>query len=235
MNLSRQYSFWSSLSPLGGLTGASLLVIASARLSWAITVAGSLFWVYGLSTLTYAFLLSSLGHSFFPVHGRFPVFTCVASFFSSVYILLFWLLCPFAALEVFLPLLLVPLFCAASGIIQNITPAGIPPEGDAKKQGAFISQNSSSEIFDHISNAVSQAVSLSILLIVFAIIREPLSYSSLSFPGTYQGMITIMYFRENAFFPIGIFSHSAGAFILLGYVTCLYQYGKAKLFPGEHK
>ena len=229
MNLSRQYSFWGSLSPLGGLTGAGLLVIASARLSWAVTVAGSLFWVYGLSTLAYAFLSSSLAPKFFPVYGRVQLFTCIASFFGSIYILLFWLLCPFAALEVFIPLMLVPLFCAASGIVQNIPLPEIQSESEDKKQIITV------DIFEHISNAVSQAVSLSILLIVFSILREPLSYSSLSFPGTYHGMVTIMYFRENAFVPIGIFSHSAGALILLGYVTCLYQYGKAKLFHGDFK
>ena len=217
MGLGRQHSFWGSLSPLGGLTGAGLLVMASARLSWAITVVGSLFWVYGLSALAFSFLLSVLGKKFFPVKGRTTLYTCLAAFFGSIYLLMFWLLCPFAALEVFMLLLLVPLFFAGSGIVQQIH---------------SLSEKSSLDIFEHVSDAVSQSASLAGLLIAFSIIREPLSYLSLTFPGTYNGMITIMYFHENAFFPLNIFASSAGALLLLGYIICLYQYSKDKISPG---
>jgi len=220
MSLGRQYSFWGSLSPLGGLTGAGLLIMASARLSWAITIAGSLFWVYGLTALTYTFLLSVLNNKFFPEKGRIALYNCLAAFFGSIYLFIFWVLSPFAAMEVFMPLLLVPLFCAGSGIVQQIS-------------SSFKKMNN--DILEHVSDAVSQASSLAALLIAFSIIREPLSYCSLSFPGTSQGMITIMYFRENAFFPIGIFAQSAGALLLLGYFTCLYQYGKGKIFSGEYR
>ncbi|MCL2277591.1 MAG: hypothetical protein FWC21_06800 [Treponema sp.] len=228
MNLSRQYSFWGSLSPLGGLSGVSLLVMASARLSWAIVVAGCLFWVYGLTTLAYAFLMTSFGNRFFPVQGKVPLFTCFASFFGGIYILLLWLICPFAALEILLPLLLVPLLCASSGVVQIIDAPEIKKAAEAAKPSLH-----SIDTMEHIANAVSQAISLSILLISFSIIREPVSYSMLSFPGSNHGIMTIMYLRENTFFPIGIFSQSAGALVLLGYVMCLYQYGKSKLFPGE--
>ena len=230
MSISRQYSFWGSLSPLGGLTGAGLLIIASARLSWSVTVAGCLFWVYGLTTLTYGFLLSALGNKFFPVSGRGHLFTCLAAFFGSVYILLFWLLCPFAALEVFVLLLLVPLFCAGSDVVTQLSAVF-----DKTKFESGPGSNAAPDIFEYISSAVSQAASLSLLLISFSIIREPLSYCSLSFPGTYHGMVTIMYFKENSFFPIGIFSHSAGALMLLGYIICFYQYSKAKIFPGDSR
>jgi hypothetical protein len=84
-----------------------------------------------------------------------------------------------------------------------------------------------------LSEAVSQAAVLSGLIIAFSILREPLSYCSLSFPGTSQGMITIMYFASGPFFPIGVFAPSAGAFLLLGYFICLYQYCKNAFFPGE--
>jgi len=209
MNLNQQHSFWGSLSPLGGLVGAGLLVMASARLSWAITVTGCLFWVYGLTTITYSALLSAMGNKIFPEKGRVSIFTCLAAFFGSVYILLFWLLCPFAVFETFMLLLLVPIFCASSGIVQQMS-----------------LDNSGNGIFEKVSEAVSKAVSLSGLLIAFSIVREPLSYCSLSFPGTSVGMITIMYFKENAFFPIGVFASSAGALLLLGYIICLYQYIK---------
>ncbi|MCL2804519.1 MAG: hypothetical protein FWD26_01085 [Treponema sp.] len=217
MSLTRQHSFWGSLSPLGGLTGVSLLIMASARLSWAITIAGSLFWVYGLTTFAFAFLSSTAASKFLPARGRGAIFTCLAAFFGSIYLLLFWMLCPFAAFETFMLLLLVPLFCvqsAGSGLLSQIQSK---PE------------KSQLDIFEYISDAVSQAASLSVLLIAFSIIREPLSYCSLSFPGTSQGMVTIMYFKSNAFFPINIFSSSAGALLLLGYFICLYQYAKGKI------
>jgi hypothetical protein len=209
MNISRQHSFWGSHSPLGGLTGAGLLIMASGRLSWAITVAGSLFWVYGFTAFTFALLESAGRKKILPVAGRGAFFICLAAFFSSVYLLLFWFLCPFAALEVFMLVLLVPLFCASPEFVQLMQ---------------SMTENTYIDIFENISEAVSQAASLAGLLIAFSIIREPLSYCTLSFPGTYQGMITIMYFKAGAFFPMGIFTASAGALLLLGYFICLYQY-----------
>jgi len=220
MSLARQNSFWGTSSPLGGLAGVGLLVIASSRLSWAITVAGSLFWVYGLSAFSYAFLSSEAVKKFFPASGHKALYTCLASFWGSIYFVMFWLLCPFAAFEVFIPLMLVPLFCA-----------GIGSEGLLE----FSNENQHLDIFDHVSEAVSQAVTLSGLLIVFSIIREPFSYCSLSFPGTYQGMVTIMYFKAGSFFPIGVFAPSSGALLLLGYFICLYQYYKNNFFPGDKK
>lgn len=210
-----QHSFWGNLSPLGGLSGAGLLIMATARLSWAITIAGCLFWVYGLTVIAFSLLCSS-GKKIFPAQGRSLIFTCLASFFGSLYLLMIWLLCPFAVFEVFLPLLLVPLYCAGSGIRERV-----------------ISEISHADVFDHVSEAASQAAVLAGILIAFSIIREPLSYCSLSFPGSAQGMVTIMYFNQGPFFPVGIFAPSAGALLLLGYFVCLYQYGKSVFFPGD--
>ena len=216
MSLSRQYSFWGSLSPLGGLTGAGLLIMASARLSWAITIATSLFWVYGLTAMFYSILSNYLNKKIFPSLGIGTFYTCLAFFFASIYLLFFWLLCPLAALEVFFILMLVPLFCAGSGVIEKIT-----------------SEKSSADIYEQVSDSIARAVSLAVLMIAFSIIREPLSYCSLSFPGSFHGMVIIMYFSENSFFPISIFASSAGALISLGYIICLYQYGKKSQSGGN--
>jgi hypothetical protein len=220
MSLARQHSFWGSSSPLGGFAGVGLLVIASARLSWAITVAGSLFWVYGLSAFSYAFLSSDAVKKFFPPFGRRALYTCLACFWGSLYFMMFWLLCPFAAFEALIPLMLVPLFCAGIGSAGLLEYSG---------------ENQNLDIFDCVSESVSHAVTLSGLMITFSIIREPLSYCTLSFPGTYQGMVTIMYFKTGAFFPIGIFAPSSGALLLLGYFICLYQYCKNFFSPGDRK
>ncbi|MDR1839194.1 MAG: hypothetical protein LBQ93_06390 [Treponema sp.] len=220
MSLARKHYFWGSISPLGGLAGAGLLIMASARLSWAITVAGSLLWVYGLSVFSFTILSSGAVKKFFPASGHKIMYTCLASFWGSLYLLMFWLLCPFAVFEVFMPLLLVPLFCAVTLNAEQADPSD---------------KNYHFDIFDDVSEAVSQAVVLAGLLITFSIIREPLSYSTLSFPGTYQGMVTIMYFKTGSFFPIGIFASSSGALLLLGYFICLYQYSKNIFYPGDRK
>lgn len=218
MSVTRQHYFWGSVSPLGGLAGASLLIMGSGRLSWAITISGSLFWVYGLTAFTYVFLSSAFGKKIFPEEGKKAFFVCLSSFWGCVYLFMFWLLCPFAALEVFLLLLMVPLFCAGSGIVEQLSSS---PE------------NPNHDIFEWVSEAVSKAIVLAGLLVVISIVREPLSYCSLSFPGTYQGMVTVMYFREGSFLPIRIFASSSGALMLLGYLICLYKYTKNYIFPGD--
>jgi len=183
-------------------------------------VAGSLFWVYGLSAFSYAFLSGEAVKKFFPASGHKALYICLSSFWGSLYLFMFWLLCPFAAFEVFIPLMLVPLFCAGMGSTGLID---------------YSVDNQYLDIFDYVSEAVSQAVTLAGLLIAFSIIREPLSYSSLSFPGTYQGMFTIVDFKSGSFFPIGLFAPSSGALLLLGYFICLYQYSKNIFFPGDRK
>jgi hypothetical protein len=218
MSLDRQYSFFGRQSALGALTCAGILVIGSARLCWAITIAGGLLWVYGLTSFTFAFLLSTIGDKIMPVRGRSALYVCLASFWGSLYLLLFWLLCPLAALETFFILLLIPLYYAVSGIADQM-PSSV--------------NNSNIDIFELASDSVSQAGVISGLLIAFSILREPLSYCSLTFPGSSQGMITIMYFKANSFFPIGIFASASGALLLLAYIVCLYQYSKSVIYPGE--
>jgi hypothetical protein len=212
-----QYSFWGSYSPLGGLAGAGLLVMASSRLSWAIIIAGSLFWVYGLTSLCFSLLSSVLDKKFFPEKGKKALYACFASFWGCVYLFLFWILCPLAAIEMFLPLLLTPLFCASSGIVGYIT---------SSEEKVY------HDVLEHLSEMIGEAASIAVLLVVFAIIREPLSYCMLSFPGSYQGLMTIMYFKSNAFFPISFFASSAGGLLLLGYFICLYQNFKGSFIHG---
>jgi len=220
MSSYRQNYFWDSDSPLGGLTGLSLLIIGSARLSWAVTITGSLIWVYGLTAFTFSFLLKAVNKNFFPKNGRASLLMVFASFWGSTYLLLLWLLSPFAVLEVFLPLMLVPLFCASSGVCRQIINLPEDPQYD---------------IYQNISDATFHAFVLSALLIIFSFIREPLSFCSLSFPGSYRGMIMIFQFNDGAFFPVRLFVSSAGALILLGFFTGLYQHSKKLIFPGAKK
>jgi hypothetical protein len=220
MIFSRQSYFWDSLSPLGGLTALGLLIMASSRLSYAITITGCLIWVYGLTALSYSILSKAAGEKIFPKNGRMLLYTFFASFWSSIYIFLFWFLCPLAALEVFLLMMLVPLFCASSGIFEQLSSS---------------SGNSSEDIFDFVTESVSHIFVLSGLLIAFSIIREPLSYCSLSLPGSYRGMIRIIHFNENSFLPVRLLISSSGALILLAYFTGLYQYSKGDISTGVRR
>jgi len=135
-----------------------------------------------------------------------------------VYLLLIWLLCPLAAFEVFFPLMLVPLFFTGSEICQRI----LSP-----------SDNFRADITIYVIDAASQAAVLSVMLVIFSIIREPFSYCSLSLPGTNRGMITFLLYKEGSFFPAGILASSAGALLLLGYFTGIYQYCRSIFAPGE--
>jgi hypothetical protein len=209
MIVNRHSHFWDSLSPLGGLTALGILIMASSRLSYAITVSGCLIWVYGLTTFTYSILSKTITNNIFPRNEEKVLYIFFASFWSSIYILLFWFLCPFAALEVFLILMLVPLFFAAGCNIEKT---------------ASIHGNSNEDIFDIITESVSKAFVLSGLLIASSIIREPLSYCSLSLPGSYRGMIMVLHFNENSFLPVRLLISSSGALILFAYFTGLYQY-----------
>jgi hypothetical protein len=213
----KQHPFWGSLSPIGGLTGAGILVMASARLAWSITIAGALVWVYGLTAFTFVLLSELPGKNKFPAEGRSLIFTCLASFFGSVYLLLLWFLSPLAAMEVFFPLMLVPLFCSGSGICERITASVEVSRPDVS---AFVSE------------AALQAITLGMLLIIFAVIREPLAYCSLSLPGSSRGMISVNLYT-GSFFHAKIFASSAGALLLLGYFTGVYQFTRTIFAPGE--
>ena len=220
MIINRQGHFWDSLSPLGGLTALGILIMASARLSYAITVSGCLIWVYGLTTFTYSVLSRTVTDKILPKNEKKVLYIFFASFWSSIYILLFWFLCPFAALEVFLILMLVPLFYAA---------------GCNLEQTSSSPNNYNEDIFDVITESVSKAFVLSGLLIAGSIIREPLSYNSLSLPGSYRGMIMIIHFKENSFLPIRLLVSSSGALILFAYFTGLYQYLINNFASGDKK
>ena len=218
MSVNNQYSFFGSQSPLGGLAGIGILIMGSARLSWAITISGCLIWVYFLTSITFTLLLSLIGKKVMPEKGRKAICVCLASFWSCLYLFVFWLLCPLAALETLFVLFLVPLYYVISGTVEQL-----PSFLDNVNIGKF----------DNVSDSVSQAGVLSGLLIAFSILREPFSYCCLTFPGSYQGMITIMYFNSNSFFPIGIFASSSGALLLMGYIISFYQFGKNTIYPEE--
>ena len=181
-------------SPAAVLPGCGLLIIASGRLSHALTVVGALVWVYGLTTLViYA------AAKFFPRHGRTILISFLASFMAAVYLFILWLLSPLCALESFFAVSLVPVFYMSSG---------------ASKRFNALSAEDSFFI---------EALSLGVLLLGFAIIREPLSFVSLSLPGGPQGSVMLFTFGLESFLPVQLIGSSSGALLLLGYFWALYK------------
>jgi hypothetical protein len=179
-----------------------MLIIASGRLSHAVTAAGALVWVYGLTTLViYA------AAKFFPRHGRAILISFLASFMAACYIFLLWLLSPLCALESFFAVSLVPVFYMASGESKRFNALS----------GAFYNAE------DSFFSSFFEALSLGVLLLAFALIREPLSYVSLSLPGGPQGSVMLFSFNMESFLPVLLTGSSGGALLLLGYFWALYK------------
>jgi len=195
--------------PWLSLSGAALLILVSDRLAHAIVVAGALIWVYCLSSLAAHF-----SARFFPRQGRTVLLAFLTSFIAGLYLLLIWLISPLCALEVFLVISLIPLFCIGSGIFPQMESLSL--------QAA-------------VSAAFSEAIILGALLVIFALIREPLGYLSLSLPGGAQGMILLFSFTSESFLPIHLITSSCGALLLLGYLLGLYRYLKAQYALQEDK
>ena len=190
-----------NLSPLSGLFGIGLLVMASDRLAHAITILGALLWVYCLSSLA---VHAAFG--IFPRQGRQALLVLLISFVASVFALLLWIISPLCLLETFFVISLVPIICMASGILERF-------ETESLKE--------------KLHNAFSQALFLGLLIVVFALVREPLGYLSLSLPGGTQGIILIG-LDEGFFLPIHLIASSCGALLLLGYCMVLYNYYREK-------
>jgi len=200
--ISRSFVLIKKISPTAVLPGCCLLIIASGRLSHAIIAAGALVWVYGLTTLViYA------AAKFFPRHGRTTLISFLASFMASCYLFILWLLSPLCALESFFTVSLVPVFYMASGVLKRFKTLS----------GAFYNAE------DSFYSSFIEAFSLGVLLLAFAIIREPLSFVSLSLPGSPQGSVMLFSFRLESFLPVQLIGSSAGALILFGYFWALYK------------
>jgi len=189
--ISRGFVLFKKISPVAALPGCGLLVIASGRLSHALTVAGALVWVYGLtSSVIYA------AAKIFPRHGRTVLISFLSSFLAAVYLFLLWLFSPICALETFFAVSLVPVFYMASGISQR-----------------FDALSAEESFF----SSFFEAFSLGVLLAAFALIREPLGFVSLSLPGGAQGCYMLFSFKTESFLPVRLAASSAGMLLMLGY------------------
>lgn len=101
---------------------------------------------------------------------------------------------------------LVPVICMASGVLERF-------ETQTLREKCF--------------SSLSEALLLGLLIVIFALIREPLGYVSLSLPGGVQGSV-LFSFREESFLPVRLIASSSGALLLLGYFLALYRYYREK-------
>ena len=206
-NDSTSHLFWGKSSPLASLCGGALVIMSSVRLAYALVIVGSILWVCNISVLIF-----QAAQSFFQVKGRTICQAFLASFSSGLYLLMLWFLCPMISLEVFFIISLVPLFCVASGIFDRIETL---------------------DIADSVSRAFFESAVLGIIILLFAIVREPLGCLSLSLPGGSQGIIMLFSFDSESFLPVRIIASSSGALLLLGYGVCLYRYFRMNNAPRE--
>lgn len=197
MNLRNDSSFWGCRSPLGSLIGASILILSSGRLAFALVAAGSLLWVYTLSALAHGTAGRVL-----PKKGKIWILVLLVSIIASIYDLLLWFVSPFLVLETFFALFLIPVCCMTSGILDRT--AQLEPT-------------------DILTKAYSEAATLSVLIIVFSLIREPLGFCTLSLPGGPEGIFFLFIAEEEAFFPIRVIAATPGALFLLGYGIALFR------------
>jgi len=200
IGVSRCFAVMKKISPVAAIPGCGILIIASGRLSHAVTVVGALAWVYCLTTFViYA------AERFFPRHGRTALISFLASFMACFYLLILWLVSPLCALESLFSVSLVPVFYMASGVSKRF--------GDLSAMDSFFS---STEGFE--------AVTLGVLLLAFALIREPFGFLSLSLPGGAQGSVMLFSFRQEWLLPVQLMASSGGALLLLGYFWGVYKF-----------
>jgi len=127
----------------------------------------------------------------------------LTSFFAGLYLLLIWILSPLCAIESFFVISLIPLFGIVSGILK---------------------QSETLLLEDAFAASCYEALILGALIVIFALVREPLGFLSLSLPGGAQGIILLFSFKTESFLPVRLIASSAGALLLLGYFLGLYGY-----------
>jgi hypothetical protein len=188
------HPFWGAHSPLATLSGGGLLVLASTRFSYGLISVLALLWVYILTALALRI----------PVLPRRPeIRVFLSSFIAGLFILILFLICPILAMDSLLFLILCPLCCISSGVLDRIEKL---------------------DTAEAVFQSYTEGMILSVLILALALIREPLGYGTLSLPGGRQGILCPIRFPEESYLPLRIFASSAGAFFLLGYGIALFRY-----------
>ena len=200
--------FWGVHSPLSTLTGMALIVLASSRFAFALICAGALIWVYGLTALIF-----SGARKIMPKSGKMLILLFLSAFSCGIFMILTSLLNPLLIFGTGFFLFLIPPCLLGSGLIQSSMQA---------------------DLEETFSRAILEAMALALLIVAFALIREPLGMGTLSFPGGPQGFFEIFGGAdEGSFVPVRLLSASAGGLLLLGYGTALFRYFRERNHSGS--
>jgi hypothetical protein len=173
-------------------------------LAYALTVSIGLLWLYLLGGLSVR-----LARGILPERGRSLVILAISCFVGALYLWIHLLINPFLGMECFFPILLGPLVYTGSGAAERI-------------QTMDLSDGLAASFFD-----VLVYCGLSIAL---ALVREPLGFLSLSFPGGSRGMIFFFAGKTSLLYPVSL---SSGALLLLGYGVALYNFLRGSGSSGE--
>ncbi|MDR2630832.1 MAG: hypothetical protein LBC60_07920 [Spirochaetaceae bacterium] len=195
-------------APLSSLTDMVFLIIASGRTAFALIALGALVWVYGMTVIGI-----SLGKPIIPQKGKKILHVFLSAFFGSLYLMILNFLNPLLALECTLFVILAPVSCISSEIINRVE--SMEPE-------------------DALAKTLLEALALGILIVALALIREPFGFGSLSIPGGTLGIIELFNRDTGGIIPLRIVSSSSGAFLLLGYGMALFRFYRKRADKAEH-
>jgi hypothetical protein len=173
-------------------------------LAYALTVGIGLLWLYLLAGLSLWFARRIL-----PERGRSLVILAISCFIGALYLWIHLLINPFLGMECFFPILLGPLIYTGSGMAERIQTMD-PGEG--------------------LAASFFNALVYCGLSIALALIREPLGFLSLSFPGGGRGIIFFFDGKTSLLYPVSL---SSGALLLLGYGIVLYNVLRGRGSSGE--
>ncbi|MDR0707562.1 MAG: hypothetical protein LBF60_06780 [Treponema sp.] len=189
--------FFNVRNPLFTLTCMGLLLFSSSRLSFAIVVAAALAWVYALTGLAVF-----AARPILPREGRGIVVAFLSSLVAVFFLFVLCFISPLLTLELLYVTLLIPVCFIGTFPLEKL---------DALNA------------YEAVSEMLRQACVTGGVIIALSLVREPLGFMTLSFPGGAQGFIELFNASsDTAFFPLRILAVSSGALLLLGYMTALF-------------
>ncbi|MDR1220314.1 MAG: hypothetical protein LBK73_12000 [Treponema sp.] len=198
--------FFNTRNPLFTLMCMGLLLFSSSRLSFAIVIAVALVWVYVLTALA---LFAA--RPILPKEGRGAVMVFLSSLITLFFLFILWFISPLLTIELLYVTLLVPVSFIGAFPREKLD-----------------SLNASETMVE----TLSQTGAIGCVIIALSLVREPLGFMTLSFPGGVQGFIELFNGSDaTGFFSLRILAVASGAFFLLGYMTALF-YTIIKRFRG---
>ena len=193
--------FWGKNSPLASLSGIALLVIASGRIAFALICSLALVWVY-----VFVLTAAKLGGSYFPQWGRNIALLFLSALAAGIFFILLWIFNPILAMESAFFVFLVPLVFIGCGLFNRVIEYDL---------GEVVTQ------------ALAEALIHGLLILGLSLIREPLGYGSVSFPG-----LDIIRFARTE--PLRFLQASSGALIILGYIIAVYRRFRNEITNSEN-